>query len=402
MALCCLAMKPLAGIILALLLCGGLLPTHAATRQPASSNAIRDTGIQTAQTVSTVTGMAISPLLGVGAVGAYQWYHWNKLPEDQRGRLHWFARPWFWIPALLLAGMVAAKDILGAAAPTVLKKPFDVAEVIENKISGLVVAGAVIPFVTTIFPESGAEPSLAAAGFATIDPAVIGNALFVPFAIVAFAIVWLASHAINILILLSPFTTVDTALKGFRLAILGLVTGSSFANPYIGAAISVVVLVIAFFVAGWSFRLLVFGNLYVWDFVTLRRKRFNPFRDGNRMFTARQINQVPVRTYGWLRKDNNGTLHFDYRPWLVMPRQSVGLPEGTYVVGRGLFHPEVAREQEDELESMLTLPPRYRTHEQELCEVYALSGVRDVGIRKCFKAILDVMGLGKRETAPAN
>ncbi len=390
-------MKPLAGLILALLLGGGVLQTHAAARST-SSNAIRDTGIQTAQTVSTVTGMAISPLLGVGAVGAWQWWH---APKEQRAGLHWFARPWFWIPALLLAGLVAAKDIVGTAAPTALKKPFDVAEAIENKVSGLVVAGAVIPFITTIFPESGDTATLAASGFAAIDLAGIGNALFVPFAVAAFAIVWLASHAINILILLSPFTTVDTALKTFRLAILGLVTGTSFANPYVGALISAVLFVIAFFIAGWSFRLLVFGNLYVWDFITIRRKRFRPFRDGNRMFTARKINKVPVRSYGWLTRDQDGKLRFQYRPWLILPQQNLELPEGTYCVGRGLFHPEVAREQGEDLESMFTLPPRYRTHEQEVSDVYGLAGVRDVGIRKCFKGILEVMGLGKRETVPA-
>lgn len=392
-------MKALVGLTLAMLLCGGLVQTRAATDSKAPSNAIRETGIQAAQTISTVTGMAISPLLGVGAVGAYQW--WNT-PKNQRPNLHWFARPWFWIPALLLAGMVAAKDILGTAAPTVLKKPFDVAEAIENKVSALVVAGAVLPFVTTVLPETGDQTSLAAAGFASIDVASIANALFVPLAIAAFAIIWLASHAINVLILLSPFTTVDTALKGFRLSILALVTGTSFANPYWGAAISILLFVIAFFIAGWSFRLLVFGHLYVWDFVTIRRKRFQPFRDGHRMFTARKINQVPVRTYGWLSKGDNGALHFEYHPWLVLPQQRLELPPGTYVVGRGLFHGDVARDQGGELEPMLTLPPRYQTHEQQLSDAYGLNGVRDVGMRKCLKEILEIMGFGKRETASAN
>jgi hypothetical protein len=393
-------MKGLAAPILAVLLFAGHTETQGATPKTPSANAIRETGVQAATTVSTVTGMAISPLLGVGGVGAYQWW---TTPRDQRFRLHWFAKPWFWIPALLLAGAVAIKDILGTAAPTLLKKPFDVAEAVENKVSGLVVAGAVIPLVTRIFPESsGDTATLAGAGFAAIDLAGIGNALFVPFAIAAFAVVWLASHAINILILISPFTTVDTALKAFRLGLLSLVTVGSFANPYVGAAISVVLLIIAFFIAGWSFRLLVFGNLYIWDFVTVRRKRFHPFRDGNRMFTARPINDVPVRTYGWLSRDGNEQLRFKYRPWLVLPQKSLELPPGTYVVGRGVFHPEVAREQgPEELESMLTLPPRYRSHEQELSDAFGFAGVRDVGIRKCFREILEVFGLGKRESAPA-
>jgi hypothetical protein len=169
----------------------------------------------------------------------------------------------------------------------------------------------------------------------------------------------------------------------------------------VGAAISIVLLVIAFFIAGWSFRLLVFGNLYVWDFVTIRRRRFHPLRDGNRMFTARKIGNVPVRTYGWLNNGTDGTLRFEYRPWLILPQQCLELPTGSYVVGRGWFHPEVAREQGEGLEAMLVLPPRYRTHEQEVSEVYGLGGVRDVGIRKCLKGILEVLGMGKREAALA-
>jgi len=391
-------MKSLSRWLPAVLLAAGTLCAGAATPRTPASTSIRDTGVQAAQTVSTVTGLAISPLLGVGGVGAYQWW---QTPREERAKLHWFAQPWFWIPALFLAGMVAAKDVLGTAAPTALKKPFDVAEAIENKISGLVVAGAVIPFLTDVFPQSTEPATLAAAGFAALDPASLANALLVPFAIAAFAIVWLASHAINILILLSPFTTVDAALKGFRLAILGLVTGTAFANPYLGAAVSVMLMVVAFFIAGWSFRLMVFGNLFVWDFVTLRSRRFRPFRDGNRMFTARRINSVPVRTYGWLNRTDDSPLVFHYRPWLILPQRQLILPEGAYVVGRGLFLAEVARKQGEEIESILTLPPRYCTHEQEVSDLYRLDGVREVGFRKCLKGIREALGMGKRETAPA-
>jgi hypothetical protein len=189
-----------------------------------------------------ITGVAISPLLGVGAVGAYTW--WNA-PVEKRARLDWYAQPWFWIPALLLVALIGVKDILGTAAPTALKKPFDIAEIIENKISGLVAAGAFLPLIISVFPESagGGTEALqhsvfAAGGFAAIDAGTIGNLLLTPLAIALFIVVWLASHAINILILLSPFTSLDTALKGLRIGMLGLVSGTAFLNPYLGATTS--------------------------------------------------------------------------------------------------------------------------------------------------------------------
>ena len=91
---------------------------------------------QMAQTISTITGVAISPLLGMGAVGAWQYFKWQGTAESTRGPLPWYANPLFWLPALLIVGLVGAKDVFGTAAPSALKKPFDIAELLENKISG--------------------------------------------------------------------------------------------------------------------------------------------------------------------------------------------------------------------------------------------------------------------------
>ncbi len=102
---------------------------------------------------------------------------------------------------MLLVGACFLKDTAGIAIPTVLKKPFDVAETIEHKISGLVATGAFVPIVASIFhaPDQAPGASLAAAGFATIDLHWLYNAMMVPVAMAAFFIVFLASNAINIL-----------------------------------------------------------------------------------------------------------------------------------------------------------------------------------------------------------
>jgi hypothetical protein len=57
-------------------------------------------GVQMAQTLSTITGVAISPLLGVSAVGCYQYC--QARTAEQKTKLPWFASPWFWGPAFLL------------------------------------------------------------------------------------------------------------------------------------------------------------------------------------------------------------------------------------------------------------------------------------------------------------
>jgi hypothetical protein len=338
-----------------------------------------------------VTGVAISPLMGVGAVGAYHYY---KTSPDKRRSLQWFAQPWFWVPALVLVAFVALKDVAGTAAPTALKKPFDVAEAIENKISGLIAVGAFVPLVISIFPDapgtgSGLIPGADINGyaFAAVSGSSVGNALLTPLAMLAFAFVWLASHAINMLIILSPFTIVDSALKSFRLAILGLLTGASFASPYLGAAIGVAIIIVSYFIAGWSFRLTTFGTAYIWDYVTFRRCRFQPGTESNWMFTARRVGKAPVRTLGKLVRLANGKLRFDYRPWLFLKRRSFDVPQAHYAVGRGLFCPEIDRVDEANLTAVFVLPPRYLTHEESLSRAYGFDGVRDVGLLKGMKAM---------------
>lgn len=359
----------------------------AAEKAAAPSGTRSTPGLEAAKNLSLITGVAISPMLGVGAVGAYQ--YWNA-PAARRSQLPWFAQPWFWVPALLLVAVVAAKDIVGTAAPTMLKKPFDVAETLENKISGLVAAGAFVPLVISVFPQApglDTQASLAALGVAAIDFGALGNIMLVPFAIAIFALVWLASHTINILILLSPFTTVDTALKGLRVLLLSLVTTTSFANPYLGAAFCIVLVIVSYFLAGWSFRLSVLGTVFIWDFFTLRRLRFQPGAESNWMFTARKLQGAPIRTCGRLRHSPDGTLTFEYRPWLVLTRRSFVLPAGTYAVGRGMFYPEISRIEGDRTSAVFILSPRYRAHEEALARACGLKEVRDSGLLKGFNAI---------------
>src|ERR1035438_1451720 len=108
---------------------------------------------------------------------------------------------------------------------------------------------------------------MSALGFAAISmPNWLYDLLVTPVAMFVFFIVFLASNAINILILLSPFTTVDAALKTFRTTVLASVVVSSYANPWLGAFWAMIIVIISYFIAGLSFRLSHFGFEFIWDF----------------------------------------------------------------------------------------------------------------------------------------
>ena len=387
------AMKRYLWLGLTLLLCGTVLAGAISQSAPAKTGLSAapaakqksPPGVEVAQTLSMVTGVAISPLLGVGAVGCYRYWH---APPEKRDQLPWFAQPWFWGAALLMVALVFVKDALGPAVPTALKKPFDVAEVFESKISALVATGAFVPIAASICQSfTGDETSLGLPGLAMINASPLFNLLIVPVAMILFVVVWLAGHAINVLILISPFGTVDAALKSFRAFLFSSVFLTSWMNPYFGALWAVVIILVSYLIAGWSLRLSVFGTVAAWDWLTFRRARFQPDAKENWMFTARPIEKTPIRTYGRLARDEQGRLVLTYRPWLVLPVRRLVLPEGRYFVGRGLFYPELRRAEGKESTAQLTLPPRYQTHEEEVARIYGLAPVEDVGLRKGFKAI---------------
>jgi hypothetical protein len=373
------------------------------TAKPTSTVPDRSPGAPIAGAISTVTGMAISPLLGTGAYGAYQYF--NATTPEQKAALPWFAHWAFFGPALLIVGACAVKDALGASMPPGLKKPFDVLETIENKATGLVAAGAVVPFTMAAVSKllvpskmAGVEGAvLESSGMAMLQVGAIDfswllNLLTVPLGIAMFAVVWMASHAINVLILLSPWGAIDAALKGMRTGLLGLLTLSATINPWLGAALSLLVIIVAWLVAGWAFRLTLFGSVFCWDFLTLRRARFTPKENGNKLFAGGNFPGVPPRTYGRLAQGTAGGIEFHYRPWLVMAERCAVVPvdKSQLAVGKGLFFSSITASDRD---SLFLLPPRYHGHEDTVARVYFMGGgVRDAGLRKAWGVMRELFG----------
>ena len=397
-------MKKYSRLLLVLLLCGVVFAAQAAgTASSKDKGLVPSRGADAAKAISMVTGVAISPLLGVGVVGAWEYF---SAEPGQRDHLPWYASPFFWVPALLIVLAIGVKDLAGTSLPPGVKKPIDAIEVVENKISGLVAAGAFVPLVASIFSHPAGDGGATAMdlndlasswangwGFAMIDPSSLWNLLAVPLALVAFGLVWLVSNAVNILILISPFGVVDAALKSARVFLMALLTGVAFINPYAGAVFSLVIIVLAYFLAGWSMRLSVFGTVYVWDFFKIGRHRFIPSRLSNWMFLAREVDKVPIRTYGQLGWGPEDKLVFAYRPWLILPKRELPLPPGNYSVGRGLFYPEIfSVEADDKTKTIFTLPPRCRTHEAALAEIYRLGEVREVGLLRAWSWLKSLFG----------
>lgn len=381
------------------------LPLWGADGSAGSSGRDRSPAGPVVSAVAGVTGIAISPLLGTGAYGAYTYF---STAEEDRASLPWFAQVSFWLPALGLVGAAAAKDAAGAALPPGWKKPLDVIDTLENKVTGLVAAGAVVPFSMSVLskailgggegmalsPEVISTGSLATIHLAAIDWSWLLNILTVPFGVAIYAIVWMASHAINGLILLSPWGAIDAGLKAAKTALFGLVTLSATIDPWVGAILSLVVILVSWMIAGWSFRLTVFSWIFCWDFFTRRNRRFSVGIHRTSVFAGVGLKGVPQRTYGKLVHGEGGKNTFVYKPWMVMAEKTVAFPDGDgLAAGRGAFFSNVT----DGEEELLVLPPRYRSHEAEMASMYGFKGgVEPIGLNKAWSWLKSAMGFGRR------
>jgi hypothetical protein len=315
-------------------------------------------GVSLAQGLSEVTGVAVSPLLGVSGLGA--WKYWQTAPSE-RARLPWYCHPYVWGTGLALLGICFLKDFLGAAAPALVKKPLDFLELFEDKLSALIASAGFVPLVGLAVAKyqemegPQAITALSGSGLAVLPLGDLALAsmhqpwITIPVALVAFAVVWLSSHAIHVLIALSPFGIVDAGLKLTKLGLLTLVLGSALLNPYLGAAVSLLFILVGACVAGWSLRLTVFGTLMGRDFLLNKRARAEEVTtQGVRSFLARRLQGLPVRTLGKLTVSAEGEVCFVYRPWLLLPEVSVPIREAGLVLCKGLLHPSVAHRETPE------------------------------------------------------
>lgn len=358
-------------------------------------------GEELAKTVTVVTGVPISPLLGVSALGAFRWL---RTAEPQRAALPWYARPWFWGSGLALVFLFFANTTIGGLIPG-LKKPMDFVEEHENKLSALLATPIVLLEGQRLLASSGLLAALPAAGGAGVPLSSAGLAALVVagdvdawvaplvklglgvLSIACFVVVFLAFHAIQVLIALSPSAILDMILRTFRVSMLVVVAGTAGLDPYLGAAVGLSILLVAWFVAGWSFRLSVYGSVLSWDFLAGRDGGADPASAPLRAFAARGLRGVPARSYGRLEPAGAGGWRFRWRPWLVLPARAVELGAGTRLaLRRGAISPTLFAAGVLREPTLARFPPRFRGREEELARRLGATEVRDGRIVRGAKA----------------
>lgn len=348
---------------------------------------------------ATLTGEAVNPMFGVTARSIYVYYDTDEI---MRQNLSWYYQPKFWVPMGLFILAMFFKGTVGEAAPF-LKKPLDAASDLVSKAGGL----ASLPIIVSMFAGQISEPvkdSLVFlqhnfSGVAMAAEQVVNNSeggsflqtvsYIISAAIGSFIyiIIWLCFNTFEVLILVSPFPIVDAGLKTFRLTVMGAIAGITALNPWAGLAVSAVLALICFFIAGWSLRLSVFGLIYSTDIIFLRSRRTRVSEPRIKVFSNHALRKkVPARTYGKLLLEN-GKLVFKYRPWLIMPLRTLELEKspGKLEVGDGLFNAYIICPESEGYDIFFRLPPKYNKCSFDICNKFGFLQVRDISVLRGLK-----------------
>lgn len=381
-------------MLLPIVLIAVVLLASAQTAEPDESTQALKSGESVTKALVTVTSTAISPLIGVSVMGAWQYY---KTPVPQRGQLPFFDRPYFWVPTILLLLLIFIKDTFGGFAP-LIKKPLDAIEVLFVNHASLILI--VFPVVMnqvarvmgytslrSLFAQmlSGSVVYAATAQTASVHHA-FSVATAVLYLIVGFAItgvVWLLGHCFDVLALISPFPFVDFVLKAIRNVIFAILLGASIISPHVGLVLSLLVIIVSFMMFGWALRVSFFGALFAWSMLEmlLLDIQEKPARDkGVRAFSA-GVKNVKRRTYGKLAPREDGSLTFAYRRLLVGPEKTVVVGRAeSFAVGRGVFHPTVVEpiESAKKHRVVFRLLPTYRGVEEDVRAALDCGSVEDL------------------------
>ena len=366
-------------------------------------------GEKVSTALATVTSTAISPLVGVCVIGAWQYYH---TPKTQRDQLPLIQKPKFWIPIITLLVLIFIKDTFGGFAPLV-KKPLDAAEVLFVNHAALVLVA--FPFVLEQVSQvmgftswkgllayifSGpvvyaATPESSGAHHAF---GVATAVLYTVVGLVVTFVVWLVGHSFDVLAMISPFPFLDFLLKAVRNTIFAILAITALLSPKLGLLLSLGVIVVSFLIFGWALRMAFFGTVFAWSLlrVLMMEVQVKPNR-GDRVptFTAR-VSKLPRRTFGHLSLSEDGTLLFCYRRLLVGPQNTIKVGRSeSFAVGQAVFFPTVIEpiESTDKHQVTFRLLPTYRGAEENVRECLELAQVRDLrwtkGIRAFWKFVTD-------------
>lgn len=346
-------------------------------------------GVALAEGVSQLTGVAVSPLLGVSVIGTWKYF---TTPEELRDTLPWICHPAFWGIGISILLLCFFKDTIGSVAPSFVKKPLDFLELFEDKFSAIIAGSAFVPFLVQQYAAFAPQSSESIVGTAMMPAPVLAAIdpvwIWTPIALIGFFTVWIVSHAITVLAALSPFRILEVFLRGSRLALLGLVALLYLISPVLAAVLCSILIVICAFLAPKAFRLSVYGTVVGFDLVRslIRKSTFQPEKIRG-FLMKRGSRLIKAGCFGRVSTNTEEELTFQSRWGFFGVDRTLRFPsESTLVLTRGILFPTIRLVDDSGSETtVIHLLPKTRHFADEVAEHLGLE-LRETAVTKGFRS----------------
>ena len=324
--------------------------------------------------IHLVTGTAVTPGLAILAQAVLA-----RLSIGHGKPIPWYASNAFIIAVGAVLLLFALKDAIPFEPVHKLLAALEEGAMQFWGLAGLLLT---VPVLELLQPASamaaqGPPEASAAAGILGLLAVLAGT--------VTYAVVWFVSNSINVMILIAPALAAPV-LKAIRLAIAGSLLALQAIHPALGLAASLLVIVMALLVAGWSFRLTVWGASFAFDLVFRRWRRRSRLAPGRPIpafagGAAGKLLGLPKRTLGKLRRLGDGRLIFSYRRFMMFARSKE--ISGEVIVGRRLMSPVLAAyDQAGRLRELMVFRLSLKGHEDAAAWALGASRVETLGLLK--------------------
>jgi hypothetical protein len=340
-----------------------------------------------ADTISTATGAAISPLLVVGTLGAWKYF---RAEVNDRGNLPWFCHPAVWGLALFFSGLLLLKTTGKLVIPAPLAAPLDAVDHLARHTAGPVSGiGVALPISVQAINSFGAlvQPREGIVT-ASLLPLTSIPAWGVTFAVTlfVFTVVWMSFNAVDTLVMLCPFGPVEFVSKLIKGAVLLLILVLTLFSPILALVFCGLIIAIATKVAGWAYRITIFGFVLMYDLLMPGSARKRIDVSAPHAFVKCKSLKIPARTYGRIAS-NNGVLIFQYKPVFFAPRRAVSLPNVERYIVKGLLMSGIHDAQKTKELCKISFPPRYKKHEEAIAASLGFTDIRDCSLVRGWKAM---------------
>lgn len=374
--------------IIAVILFAALTATQAQEEflsPPIATASGGDTIGSLAESISTTTGVAISPLVVMGALGAYKYC---TTDEGSRGGLEWFCHPAVWGLALGIGGLLLLKSTGKVIIPAPFVAPVDAldhfARHTAKPIAGICTAvPASMKAVAAFGALNQTQEGVMYASALPLD-GIPGWGIATAITSFIFAVVWMSFNAVDTLVMLCPFGPVELISKLLKGFILVLIVAFAALSPVLALILCAVIILIATKVAGWAYRLTIFGFVLMYDLLMPGSARKRIDLSAPHAFVKCKAKKIPARTYGRITNEPEG-LVFRYRPVFFAPTRKVVLPSTERYIVKGILMSGMNDSVKTKQFCKASFPPRYKKQEEAIAANLRITDIRDCSLIRGWK-----------------